>query len=374
MAHCTAPRRSFEILLFLVLILLPEMAWSTSDLLPEENKKPSAKSSHPESHPLSIFTLGTLIKLQAQERETKAEIEQLIREVDKCDASIARSKEIVSKAKKAGNAPAERLAGESIIKSEKAKTSYLKQGLLANRKLARIKGNKQRLSNDLLSWGRDNVRGAVSWAKGNVTVNSPDRNGEKPVSAQHAEQLQSGDEVSTGREGKAELQVLGGRGSVTMAENSRLKIEDDKPGAEVVCTQEGKFHFLVEKKAAFETELEQELASLLGKAGQAMDKTNDSYLSFLGKLKKRMEKKLQVKMRSGGTGAVRGTEFLVTEHPDGSSEITVIEGSVAISDSAAKKEVLITIGQKISISPDGIPLSVQGVDTDALPRWWEEQE
>ena len=374
MAHCAVLQQCFKTLLFMVLILSPGIAWSANDLLSEGTEKASAKSSHPESHPLNIFTVGTLIKLQAKERAAKAEIERLIREVDKCDASIARSKEIVSKAKKAGNGPAERLAGESIIKSEKAKTSYLKQGLLANRKLVRIKGNKQRLSNDLLSWGRENVRGAVSWSKGDVTLKSSAPNGEKPISTKQAEQLQPGDEVSTGREGKAELQVLGGRGSVTMAENSRFKIEDDGSGTEIVRTQEGKFHFLVEKKEAFQAELEQELASLLGKAGQAMDKTNDSYLSLLGKLKKRVEKKLQVKMRGGGTGSVRGTEFMVTEHPNGSSEITVIEGSVVINDSTAKKEVLVTTGQKISISPDGILLSVQGVDTASLPRWWEEQE
>ena len=374
MTRSGALQKCFKILLFLALILSPVMALAASDLLADGTGKTSAKNPDSDPPPFSIFTVGTLVKLQVKERATRVEIERLIREVDKCDAGIVRAREIVSKAKKAGNGPAERVAGESIIKSEKAKKSYLEQALRANLKLARIKGNKQRLSNDLLSWGRENVRGAVSWAKGEVTLKSSVHNGEKPISANQAEQLHPGDEVSTGRGGKAELQILGGRGSVTMAENSRFKIEDDGPGSEVVRTLEGTFHFMVEKKAAFEADLVQELAPLLDKAGQAMEKTDQSYMGFLGKLKKRMEKKLEVKMRSGGTCSVRGTEFLVTEHPDGSSDITVIEGSVAMTDPTAKKEVLVAAGQKISVSPTGIPLSVQAVDAASLPRWWEGQE
>lgn len=359
-------------LLFLALILLPGMVGSAEDQFVTGNTL--SKSPGSGQAPFSLVTLGALVKLQTQERATKAEIERLLREVDKCDAGIARSKEIVVKAKKAGNSPAEQVARDSISNLENAKESYLKQGLLANRILQRIKGNKQRLSYDIKSWGSDKVRGAVSWATGNVTVDSSDSGHKNPVSADQAEQLQTGDEVSTGRGGKAELQILGGRGTVTMAENSRFKIEDDGPDSEVVRTLEGTFRFLVEKKATFEADLKQELSPLMDKAGQAMEKTDQSYMSFLGKLKKRMEKKLEVKMRSGGTCSVRGTEFLITEHPDGSSDITVIEGSIAMTDPTAKKEVLFGAGQKISVSPAGISLSVHAVDAASLPRWWEEQE
>lgn len=359
---------------FLVLILTPGMARSAGALPPEGPVGTSYKQSEPESHPFSILTVGALIKLQAQERAIKTEIQRLIREVQKCDAGIARAKEIVSKARKAGNGQAERLASESIIKSEKAKDIYLKQGVLANRKIARINGEKQRLSTVLLNRGSELVRGAVSRAYGDVAVHSPDRDREKPLSADHVEPLHPGGEVSTGRGAQAELQLLGGRASMAVSENSRAKIEDDGPDSEVVRTLKGTFHFMVEKKAALQTDLEHGLAPLLDKAGQVLDKTDQSYAGFLGRIKARMEKKLQVKVRSGGTCSVRGTEFVVTEHLDGSSEINVIEGIVTMTDPTSGKETLVATGQGVVVSPEGIPQPVHAVDAASLPKWWEEQQ
>jgi hypothetical protein len=101
MARSGTLQRYCGSLLFLALILSPGMVQSAEDQLVNGTGKAAANSSDSDPAPFSIFTIGALVKLQAKERATKADIEKLIREVDKCDAGIARAKEIVSKATQA---------------------------------------------------------------------------------------------------------------------------------------------------------------------------------------------------------------------------------------------------------------------------------
>ncbi len=322
----------------------------------------------------SLVTVGALSKLNAQERAAAAEIERITRELAKSDASIARAQEILAKARKSGNDVAENFSLETIRKAEQAKLTNLERMRLAKLKIDWIKKKKQRL-NSAPDKGveKPNLRALVSRATGNVTLQSASGSGAKPFSVEAGGQLEPGDELRTGRGGSAELQLAGGRASVSMAENSRFRIEKDTDSAEVVRTLEGKFHFAVEKMADFEAALERDLAPLREKLAKLADDPIKAYENFIKSLQNKVRKKLEVKVRSGGSGAIRGTEFLVTENADGSSELLVIEGSVAVSDSTGGIAVPVGTGQVIAISSEGTLSTVRRVNTATLPRWWEEQ-
>lgn len=322
----------------------------------------------------SLVTAGALSRLNAQERAVAAEIERITRELGKSDASIARAQEILVKARKNGNEVAENFSLETIRKAEQAKITNLENMRLAKLKMDLIKKKKQRLSGAPdKGVAKPNLRALVSRAAGNVTLQSASGSGAKPFSGEDGGQLEPGDELRTGRGGSAELQLLGGRASVSMAENSRFRIEKDTDSTEVVRTLAGKFHFVVERMAEFEAALEQDLAPLREKLAKVADDQKKAYENFMKGLKARVQKKLEMRSRSGGTTSVRGTEFLVTEHPDGSSEILVIEGNVAVSDPNGGATVVVNTGQAITISSAGTPSTVRPANTATLPRWWEEQ-
>ena len=324
--------------------------------------------------PGDFMLAGALAKQQRDERAAVLEIEKINRELKRCETSIASSRAIIAKAQQSGKAKAEEVARQALANAEFAKKLNLKKLRLAELKLERAKKARRRLISAIDNGtGNQDIRGVVIRSNGEVTRHA--RLGGKvgPMPADGTGQLAPGDEIRTGNGSSAELQLLSGRGSVTMGENSRFKLEKETAHAEVVRTLSGTFHFAIEKAADFQEKLEQELMPLRERFERVADDPKKAYENFIMALRAKVQKKLEAKTRGGATASVRGTEFLVTENQDGSCRITVIEGSVAVTDHAGVKTILVETGQAIAISPEGTLSTSVPVNGAALPRWWEDK-
>ncbi len=79
----------------------------------------------------------------------------------------------------------------------------------------------------------------------------------------------------------------------------------------------------------------------------------------------------KVKTRDAILGS-RGTEFLVETDKSGTS-VTVIEGSLGVTDLNGKKTVEVAGGQSIYIKHGGLPADPETFDPAKIERWWEKK-
>ena len=70
--------------------------------------------------------------------------------------------------------------------------------------------------------------------------------------------------------------------------------------------------------------------------------------------------------------AVRGTDFVVRQLPGKPTSVVVLEGTVAFSDRAGQKTVLVGAGQQSYLLPDGSPSEPSSANLREMPKWWEE--
>jgi hypothetical protein len=71
--------------------------------------------------------------------------------------------------------------------------------------------------------------------------------------------LEPGDEVITYGNSKAELQVWGGQGSVTLGEYSKFRVEEDSAGEQIINFLKGKAYIAVDKADDFAKMLREKL-------------------------------------------------------------------------------------------------------------------
>jgi len=297
--------------------------------------------------------------------------------IEKCDARIASATAILAKARQTGNSAAEQVALQALNKVQTIKINSQQQKHRDEQRLLRVTQDQKNLTRALREGSAPaDTRGVVSRSSGDVSLLRTN-SGVKAKSLTNSAvptlvYLSPGDEVRTGPDSQAEFQMLSGRGAVTMGENSHFRVEKDGTDTEVVRTEEGKFHFAVEKASAFEADLEQNLAALRDNLAQNASDSAQAYEQWIKGLRAKLQKKLQVRCQTAVL-AVRGTEFLVTAGKDGRSELTVIEGSVEVSEPLSQKNVMVSTGQVIAISAEGTLTEVRPIDTAKLQRWWEEQ-
>ena len=315
-----------------------------------------------------------LAKQRSQERFWTEKIQKIDQEIQKCDKDIALANTIITKAQNIGKIEAEAVARQNLIKAKKLKQSRLEKKRIAEQQLHQAKETGKNLSGSLMDGSApSDVRSVVSLSSGEVSLLRAN-SGPKATSltTHNIEYLAPGDEIQTGNGSRAELQILSGRGAMTMGENSRLKVEEDNGDAEVVRTLEGKFHFVVDNAEKFLAALEKDLAGLKDTLAQTLDDSADTYERFIKSLKAKVQKKLESRTRGRGTASIRGTEFVVNENQDGSCEFVVIEGKVDVTEPNGEKSVMVETGHAVSISSDGKLSGIRQLDTAAILRWWEE--
>jgi ferric-dicitrate binding protein FerR (iron transport regulator) len=316
---------------------------------------------------------GMLAKKRRMERILIENIQKYDPWIQKCDETIASSTSIIFKAQKAGNINAEAIARQALDKAQKAKKSYLEQKQKYERQLRQVKKTVEDISGSLMNgFVPADMRGVVSKSSGEVSLLRAN-SGPKATSLTsfNVGFLAPGDEFQTGNGGKAEVQILSGRGAITMGGNSKLKVEEDNGDAEVVRTLEGKFHFVVDKAEKFQADLETDMAALKDILAQISVDSKYTYERLITEIKAKVQKKLEVKNRGGFTSSIRSTEFVVNEKQDGSCELVVIDGKVEVTEPDGKKSVMVETGHAVLISSEGKLSGVRQLDTTAIIKWWE---
>lgn len=321
--------------------------------------------------------VGMLAKKSNVERVLTGKIQKYDQLIQKCDERIASTTAIIYKAQKMGKNEAKAVAQQALNTAQNAKKGYLEQKRKDEQQLRQVKEAMKALLGSLMNGSvPTDMRGVVSKFSGEVSLLRAN-SGSNATSLSNSSvpnpgYLAPGDEIQTGNNSMTELQILSGRGKMTMGENSKLRVEKDNGDAEVIRTLEGKFHFLVDKAEKFRADLETDLTALKETLAQLSVDSKDTYERFKKALTAKIQKKFETKTRVSVAIAVRATEYVVNENQDGSSEIVVIEGKVDVTELDGIKSVMVETGQVVSISSDGKLSGVRQIETSAMPKWWEE--
>lgn len=289
-------------------------------------------------------------------------------EISKCDKTISNSEKIKQLAIEKGNNEAQKIANDALLKAKDAKDKY-KRLLESARKLKqqseKILGSlkqQQYISNPKL-----NTALSLNFS-GNVSIQK--NNGEQfQLNESNPSYIEEGDLITTSSNSKIDLQFLDGRGNMLMGENSQLKF-NKSDSVNVIDFIQGNVKIIVEKKDAFEKRMKEMYENLKQEVGSLPE----DYDQFIKKQRARVQRKLEIRNRNGGGGAVRGTELVVNSSDELGTEILVLEGSVEMFSKDRVQIVKLESGQKGIIKSNGQLSDPINIDLKSIYKWWEENE
>jgi hypothetical protein len=315
----------------------------------------------------SHWLLGVIFKLETMRDKAIADIQKYEGEIQKCDNTINKSESIVRLAQQNGNAKAEQIAREASIKAQEAKSKNRDHKTSAELNKKRAEVGLATVKNELskaLSQPQQ-VKSIITNYSGRVSIQK--KNGEIiDVGGNQTRLLDKGDDIVTYSNSSAELQFLDGRGSLRVAESSRVKMEEDDTGTEVMRIIQGKVSIGVEKGETYQKMMEEKLKEYKEKVSNIPEEYEKLWKGLKGRIQSRFE------VRSPyGCGAVRGTQFLVYQDEKTGTDLIVLEGSVEMKGNEGDKTIVVNAGYKGSITKDGIVSEPQKMDMSKLERWWE---
>ena len=323
----------------------------------------------------SNWLLGVIFKLENMRDKAIADIQKYEGDIQKCENTISKSDNIVRLAQQKGNVKAEIIAREASLKAQEAKIKNKEQKNSAelNKKKAEfaLATVKNELSNALSQ--PQKIKSVITNYSGRVEIQK--ENGEtfdfgknQPVF------LEKGDFIMTYGNSSAELQFLEGRGSLKVGEYSRVKMEADDAGTEVMNMIQGKVNISVEKLENYQKMMEEKIKAYKEDLKTVKDATKQEklnvYENYLEGLKLRVKKKFEVHTNTT-VMTVRGTQFLVYEDEKTGTEMIVLEGSVEMRGTKGEKIIIVNAGYKGTVTKDGILSDPDKIDIANLERWWE---
>lgn len=284
------------------------------------------------------WLLGVVFKLEGMRDDALADIQRHKAGIRKADNIISRSENIMSLARQKGNAEAERVAGNALIKARdaKQKNKELRQQAELRKKRAETAIANVRNVLAKMSSVKSEIKSVVTNHSGLVYIikhNETIRLGEG-----QAGYLEPGDTVRTLGNSSVEMQFhfLGGRGTLKLGEYSRFKVEENG----TINMLKGKIHLEVERWEKFSEEL-------AGKMGMFSVLTPTAIV------------------------ATRGTEFMVFEREGIGTEIIVLEGIVDVKAIKGDKTFAVDAGYRIRVTKDGVVSGPEKIDLKKIQRWWE---
>jgi len=323
----------------------------------------------------SNWLLGVIFKLENMRDKAIADIQKYEGDIQKCENTISKSDNIVRLAQQKGNVKAEIIAREASLKAQEAKIKNKEQKNSAelNKKKAEfaLATVKNELSNALSQ--PQKIKSVITNYSGRVEIQK--ENGEtfdfgknQPVF------LEKGDFIMTYGNSSAELQFLEGRGSLKVGEYSRVKMEEDDAGTQVMNMIQGKVNISVEKLENYQKMMEEKIKAYKEDLKTVKDATKQEklnvYENYLEGLKLRVKKKFEVHTNTT-VMTVRGTQFLVYEDEKTGTEMIVLEGSVEMRGTKGEKIIIVNAGYKGTVTKDGILSDPDKIDIANLERWWE---
>jgi len=327
------------------------------------------------------WLLGIIFKLENMRDKAVEDIQKYKGDIQKCENTISKSENIVRLAQQKGNVQAEIIAREASLKAQEAKikNKEKKNSAELNKKRAEfaLATVKNELSNALSQ--PQKIKSVITNYSGRVEIQK--ENGEtfdfgknQPVF------LEKGDAIQTYGNSSAELQFLEGRGSLKVGEYSKVKMEADDAGTEVMNMIQGKVNISVEKVENYQKMMEEKIKAYKEDLKTVKDETKqkivDEYESILISIRKakkaseRFAKKFEVQTPSFAM-SVRGTQFLVYEDEKTGTEIIVLEGSVEMKGTKGDKTIIVNAGYKGTATKGGILSDPEKIDLSKIERWWE---
>ncbi|MCJ7615781.1 MAG: hypothetical protein MUO43_04505, partial [Desulfobacterales bacterium] len=208
----------------------------------------------------SNWLIGVIFKLENMRDKAIADIQKYEGDIQKCENTISKSDNIVRLAQQKGNVQAEIIAREASLKAQKAKMMNRdkKNSAELNKKRAEnaLATVKNELSNALSQPKK--IKSVITNYSGRVSIQK--ENGEIiDFGKNQTSLLEKGDAIQTYGNSSAELQFLEGRGSLKIGEYSRVKMEADDAGTQVMNMIQGKVNISVEKVENYQKMMEEKI-------------------------------------------------------------------------------------------------------------------
>jgi len=326
------------------------------------------------------WLLGVVFKLENMRDKAIEDIQKYEGEIQKCDTTISKSDNIVRLAQQKGNVKAEKIAREASLKAQEAKIKNREKKNSAELNKIRAEGTLATVKNELsnaLSHPQahpDEIKSVITNHSGRVEIQK--ENGEIiDFGKNQIGLLKKGDEIVTYGNSSAELQLLEGRGSLKVGEYSKIKMEADDAGTEVMNMIQGKVNISVEKVENYQKMMEEKIKAYKEDLKTVKDATKqeklNAYENYLKGLKSRMQnmrKKFDIYTPTV-IMSIQGTQFLVYEDEKIGTEMIVLEGSVEMKGTKGDKTIIVNAGYKGTATKGGILSDPEKIDLSKIERW-----
>ena len=334
------------------------------------------------------WLLGVIFKLERMRDNATVDIQRYESEIYKCSATIGKCKNIIRLARQKGNTEAERIAGSSLAKATQAK---LKNEESKNSAALRKKRAEVALANvhNLLAKQltiKAEIRSVVTGRTGRATIFSKRLNESMNLDDNRAAFLEPGDEIWTYGNSSVEMQFLNGRGTLKIGEYSKFRMEEGKPGTQIVNMIKGKIYIDVNKLDEYRNMVEEKITRYQSDTALVKDEVVGKLVEEHEKLQERMKKARKgyrststlwpllpgplIRM-SGGTCSIRGTKILIFEEEKAGSELIVLEGTIDVKATKGEASLPVVAGYRIRGSKEGIISKPEKIDLMKIERWWE---
>jgi len=293
-------------------------------------------------------------------RDTAARARQLM------ELAAGRSDENARRAEQTA-ARALRLAEESQARNEQSLAEWKMRKARAEKSMSAVMGLLTSASG-----GGENILGSVTDISGQAEIQKKDGSS-RVLNAETPGFLESGDRMKT-TDGRAEVQLLGGRAAAKLDRNSELEVLGDSSEEQSFELLRGRFHGLVEKTDGFLARLKQGMEAYQEDLSAIKDLFTDD------ELRADVEKRLKLHFRAWEQGqfetyrkviaviCVRGTEFAVRRFEDGGWELWVLEGEVEVTLPGNDRVIPVKAGYKCAFQEAGL---TEPVLFDSIDKWWE---
>ena len=177
---------------------------------------------------------------------------------------------------------------EALAKANEAKVKNEKNRSMAELKKKRSElaiANVRNMLADKLSQTQE-IKSVVTNYSGNVSILK--KNGETiPLENNRSGYLETGDEIWTLGNSGAEIQFLEGRGSLKVGEYSKVKMEADDTGTQVMNMIQGKINISVEKVESYQKMMEEKIKAYKEDLKTVKDETKQKIVDEYESIKKR---------------------------------------------------------------------------------------
>lgn len=263
--------------------------------------------------------------------------------IRKADETIAKANALIERSHQSGNEAAASLALKALQTAQENKRMLEAAVIQIDKNIAYVRNrmHEQIGSNKKISGIVTNYSGRVRIISGKPPYEATTMDREYPG------YFEEGDTIETYGDSRADVQLLDGRASMSIGEYSRIKMEKKDPLSETVLLAKGKIYSTVEKAETFAAWIEQQAQALKDDPYNTLADKMEAMKAWAKKRAKKFEVRTPVAIC-----AVRGTTFSIesTEHE---SQITLIEGEIAVSIPKTSETTLLKGGEKMIVGADG---------------------